>query len=158
MDRLRVLFLCIGNSARSPMAEAILTALTHGQIDVQSAGTAPEAVVHPMAITTMRDRHGADIAGHTPRAIGPFVGQHFDYVFTLCDTAAEACPDFPGDPSHVHWNFPDPAAVEGSPDQQQHAFNVTAAELATRLGIWLALPEVRSRVDAAAESREEAHQ
>ena len=96
--RLSVLFLCTGNSARSQMAEALLTQLTKGRIDVVSAGSAPQAQVHPQAIAILRSRFGIDTSGLRPKSMSQFLGQHFDYVITVCDRAAESCPVFPGDP------------------------------------------------------------
>lgn len=138
---LRVLFLCTGNSARSQMAEAILRQMSHGQIDVASAGSAPEAEIHPMArqaLTTL----GISMADQSPKSWEPFLDQQFDYVITVCDRAAERCPVFPNDPEHIHWSFDDPAAVTGTAEERQRAFKHTATQLVSRLRIWLSLPSI----------------
>lgn len=147
--RLKVLFLCTGNSARSQMAEAILRSLSHGRADVHSAGTHPRPDVHPMAKAALASEFKLDedaLGLLIPKAIDRFLGQPFDYVITLCDPAAESCPVFPGDPKRIHWDFSDPAAAEGSDEDKQDAFNRTAIDLAGRLRVWMALPQVSERI------------
>ena len=144
---LRVLFLCTGNAARSQMAEALLRHLSKGRVDAFSAGSAPRENVHPMAVSTLRDKYGVDPGGLVPKSLTRFIGQPFDYIITVCDRSAESCPIFPGDPERIHWSFEDPAAVEGA-EEQQRAFEQVATGLATRIRLWLALPNVRTRIDA----------
>ena len=146
MNRLRVLLLCTGNSARSQMAEGLLRALSDGHIDVHSAGTVPRPEVHPMATSTMQNKFNIDIRNQLPKTLDRYVGQHFDYVITVCDAAAEACPVFPGDPNRIHWSFPDPAAVVGTAEEQQRAFDRVGSDIAGRLRLWLALPAIRERM------------
>jgi arsenate reductase len=116
----RVLILCTGNSARSQMAEGLLRSLGGGAIDVCSAGTRPGSV-RPEAIAVMAER-GIDISGHRSKHVDEFTGQQFQYVITVCDSANESCPVFPGTPQRIHWSFPDPAAVEGSEAERLAAF------------------------------------
>jgi ArsR family transcriptional regulator, arsenate/arsenite/antimonite-responsive transcriptional repressor / arsenate reductase (thioredoxin) len=125
----RVLFLCTGNSARSPVAEALLRRAA-GQIEVASAGSRPKPL-HPDAVRVLRE-YGIDLAGRAPQHLSVFAGQRFDYVITLCDRVREVCPDFPGPAEQVHWSIPDPAAA-GYP-----AFQRMAAELHTRIGFLVA--------------------
>lgn len=146
-DPLRVLFLCTGNSARSQMAEGLLRSLSRGRIDVHSAGTVPRPEVHPRAVATMRDRYGVDIRGQWPKTLDRYVGQHWDYVITVCDRAAESCPVFPGGPERVRWSFPDPASVQGPGEIQQRAFDTVASDIAGRLQVWLQLPAIARRLD-----------
>lgn len=127
----RVLFLCTHNAARSQMAEAILRDLTKGTVDVYSAGNEPTEV-HPLAIRALRDM-GIDITGQRSKHVDEFAGQPFDYVITLCDSAREVCPIFPGHPERIHWGFPDPGAVEGTDEVRLAAFKQTATELSMRL-------------------------
>jgi len=110
-DRLRVLFICTGNSARSQMAEGVLRHLAGERVEVFSAGSKP-SVVHPMAIRAMAE-FAVDISGHRSKSLMEFIHQPFDFVITVCDSAAETCPAFPGRAQRIHWSFPDPAAVEG---------------------------------------------
>jgi len=128
----RVLFLCTHNAARSQMAEGIMRALSRGAVDVESAGTEPSRV-HPLAVDAVRRLLNVDISGHRSKHVDEFVGQHFDYVITVCDRAREACPVFPGDPERIHWSFDDPAAVQGSEDDRERAFLQVATELTTRI-------------------------
>src|SRR5262245_28018607 len=137
-EPLRVLFLCTGNSARSQMAEGLLRSMSHGRIDVESAGTSPRPEVHPLAITTMRDKFGIDLSSYRPKDLNRFASQHFDYVITVCDRAAESCPIFPGDQERIRWSFEDPAEAKGSPDDKHRAFARVATEIASRINIWLA--------------------
>jgi protein-tyrosine-phosphatase len=146
MTRLRVLFLCIGNSARSQMAEALLRKLSHGRADVFSAGTHPQDRVHPMALRVLEEHFDIETTGLHPKNLDQFVGQQFDYVITVCDRASETCPVFPGDPERIHWSFEDPAAVEGD-EAQLRAFENVARDLAARLRVWMALPSVQGRLE-----------
>jgi len=134
---MRVLFLCTGNSARSQMAEGLLRHLSEGRIESLSAGTHPRPEVHPLAVTTMRDRYGIDISAQFPKRLDAYLGERIDHVITVCDNAAESCPVFPGGTERIHWSFPDPAAVEGTPDQQRQAFEQVAADIAGHLRTWL---------------------
>jgi arsenate reductase len=143
---LRVLVLCTGNSARSQMAEALMRHLSGGRIDVHSAGTKPQPAIHPMAIDTMRRKFGLTLDGQFSKRLDRYIGEHFDYVITVCDNAAETCPVFPGDPNRIHWSFPDPAAVEGSAEDRQRAFDRIATDIAGRLRVWLLLPDVAERL------------
>jgi arsenate reductase len=137
-SRTRVLILCTGNSARSQMAEGWLRALAGDRYDVASAGTRP-SVVNPLAIAVMRER-GIDISGHRSKSVTEFLDQPFDYVITVCDQAAEACPVFPGPAHRIHWSFPDPAAVQGSESERLDAFRAVRDALERRLRAWIAQP------------------
>jgi protein-tyrosine-phosphatase/DNA-binding transcriptional ArsR family regulator len=109
----RVLFVCTGNSGRSPMAAALLRGRAGKLVQAASAGTRPKPV-HPGAVAVMRDRYGIDIAGHEPVHVRNVAGDRFDYVITVCDKAREACPDFADRPARIHWSIPDPAIIESS--------------------------------------------
>jgi ArsR family transcriptional regulator, arsenate/arsenite/antimonite-responsive transcriptional repressor / arsenate reductase (thioredoxin) len=129
-QRMRVLFLCTHNSARSQMAEALLRELGKGEVEVFSAGSEP-ATVHPLAIQTLAQR-GIDLSGHRSKDLTEFVDQSFDYIITVCDRVRESCPVFPGDPEQIHWSFEDPAAVAGA-EAQARAFVQTAQQLTNRI-------------------------
>jgi len=101
-DRLRVLFICTGNSARSQMAEGVLRHLAGERVEVFSAGSKP-SVVNPMAIRAMAEI-GVDISGHRSKSLMEFIHQPFDFVITVCDSAAETCPAFPGRAQRIHWS------------------------------------------------------
>ena len=131
-----VLFLCTGNSARSPMAAALARAGSAGRVRVASAGSHPKTV-HPNAVRVMAER-GIDLTGHRATHLSVFAAEHFDYVITLCDRVREVCPEFPGHPGYVHWSIPDPAASGGGDEDTYPAFEDLAAELETRIGFLFA--------------------
>jgi ArsR family transcriptional regulator, arsenate/arsenite/antimonite-responsive transcriptional repressor / arsenate reductase (thioredoxin) len=146
---LRVLFLCTGNSARSQMAEAILRHIGKGAIEVESAGTVPQPHIHPMARGAVKKLLGLDMDGQYPKPLDRFLSQEFDYVITVCDQAAERCPLFPRGPERLHWSVEDPAALIGTEDDKQRAFDSTATDLVSRIRRWLSLPAVRNHVERA---------
>ncbi len=125
----RVLILCTGNSARSQMAEGMLRSLAGDQFDVFSAGTKPVGL-NPNAVAAMAEV-GVDIATHRSKPVDEFVGQQFDYVITVCDSAKESCPIFPGGGERIHHSFADPAATPI--DQQLPAFR----EVRDQIRVWL---------------------
>jgi len=130
-EKQRVLILCTGNSARSQMAEGILRALNGEEYDVESAGVEPSRV-RPEAIAAMREI-GIDISSHHSKSVDEFVGQHFDYVITVCDNAKESCPVFPAETKRIHWSFTDPAAVSGNEEVRLAAFRKVRDEIRERL-------------------------
>jgi protein-tyrosine-phosphatase/DNA-binding transcriptional ArsR family regulator len=131
-DRPRVLFACTGNSARSPIAEALLRHRTGGQVEVASAGSHPKARIHPAAATVLRERFDIDVDGHRPRHLDIMTGSRFDYVITLCDKVREVCAGFGDRPRLIHWSIPDPATA-GAEQAGDHVFGRIAAELDTRI-------------------------
>jgi arsenate reductase len=106
-EKIKVLILCTGNSARSQMAEGLLRHDGGERFDAQSAGTIA-SFVRPQAIEVMREI-GIDISEHRSKSVDEFLGQEFHYVITVCDNANENCPIFPGDTKRIHWSFDDPA-------------------------------------------------
>jgi arsenate reductase (thioredoxin) len=112
----RILFICTHNSARSQMAEGLLRYLGSGQFEAYSAGT--EATrVRPLAIRAMAEL-GIDISQQQSKTLERYLNEPFDEVITVCDTAAEACPIFPGATHQRHWSFPDPSQATGSQEEQ----------------------------------------
>src|SRR5262245_5869759 len=134
--RCRVLFLCTGNSARSPAAEALLRQRA-GQVEVASAGSHPKAL-HPNTVRALRT-YGIELAGRSPRHLSAVERQRFDYVITLCDPVPEVCPEFPGRAEQLHWSIPDPAASGGTDQDIYPVVERMAAELETRIGFLLAM-------------------
>jgi protein-tyrosine-phosphatase/DNA-binding transcriptional ArsR family regulator len=133
--RCRVLFLCTGNSARSPVAEALLRQRAD-QVEVASAGSHPKPL-HPNTVRLLRN-YGIELAGRAPRHLGALERQRFDYVITLCDRVREVCPEFPGRAEQLHWSIPDPAVPGGAGRDTYPAFERMAAELEARIGFLLA--------------------
>jgi arsenate reductase len=116
----RVLILCTANSARSQMAEGLLRHDAGEKFDVESAGTRATHV-RPEAIAVMKEI-GIDISSHRSKVVDEFAAEAFDYVLTVCDSANEACPIFPGHGNRLHHAFEDPAAVQGSDEDRLSAF------------------------------------
>ncbi|MFE9656672.1 ArsR family transcriptional regulator [Micromonospora sp. NPDC006431] len=131
--RVGVLFVCTGNSARSPIAEALLRHRTGGRAESVSAGSHPKSRLHPNAARVLHDQFGIDITGQRPRHWDTVTGRRFDYVISLCDKAREVCPDFPDHPRRAHWSIPDPAAPGGTDQAGYLAFQHAAAEIDTRI-------------------------
>lgn len=129
-EKHRVLILCTGNSARSQMAEGWLRAHAGDRFDVFSAGSHPTGQVHPAAVQVMAEI-GIDIKGHTSKHVSQFAGQAFDYVVTVCDSAAETCPIFPGRAVRLHRDFTDPAKA---PAKEQQA---TFRRVRDEISAWL---------------------
>jgi arsenate reductase (thioredoxin) len=155
---INVLFLCTGNSARSILAEGILNALGGQRFKAYSAGSHPKGEVHPMALEVLQ-RLGMSQNDFRSKSWDEFAAQDapvMGFVFTVCDNAVgEVCPVWPGQPITAHWGVYDPAAVEGSPDKQRHAFNDVAQVLKRRIELMLALPatslqslSIQSQLDA----------
>lgn len=130
-DRLKILILCTGNSARSQMAEGLLRNMAGDRIDVASAGVAPTHV-RPEAIEAMKDI-GIDISNQRSKSIDEFITQPFDYVITVCDNANQQCPMFAGASRRIHWSIDDPAAVAGDDETRLEAFREARNVLRERL-------------------------
>jgi arsenate reductase len=138
-----VLFLCTGNSARSILAEGLLTALGGKRFRAYSAGSQPAGSVNPFALSTLaRMRIPTD--GYRSKDWSEFAqpgAPQMDFVFTVCDNAAgEVCPVWPGQPMTAHWGMPDPAAVDGSDEVKARAFRDAAVTLKHRIELLIALP------------------
>jgi protein-tyrosine-phosphatase/DNA-binding transcriptional ArsR family regulator len=131
--RVAVLFVCTGNSARSPMAEALLRTHATDRVIVTSAGSRPKPQLHPNTVRVLEDEFGISIAGQQPRHLDTLAGRRFDHVITLCDKAREVCPEFPDHPRRSHWSIPDPAAAGDSDEASYPAFRHTAADIDARV-------------------------
>ena len=138
-----VLFLCTGNSARSILAEGILRSLGAGRFNSFSAGSQPKGEVNPLAIKVLK-ANGLSDEGYRSKNWSEFTGPDapkMDFVFTVCDSAAgEACPIWPGQPMTAHWGIEDPASVEGTPIEQERAFNDAFRFMRNRIMAFTALP------------------
>ena len=110
----KILFLCMGNSCRSQMAEAIVNARLGDEWEAVSAGTRPAGYVHPKALAALQEI-GIEHEGRSKRA-DEFRDVPFDLVVTVCDSAAEECPVWLGKGKRVHHSFPDPALTDRMDD------------------------------------------
>ena len=138
-----VLFICTGNSARSIMAEAILNQLGAGRFRAWSAGSHPAGEVNPNAIELL-ERNRFKTTGLRSKNWDEFAGPDappMNFVLTVCDKAAgEVCPVWPGQPMSAHWGVEDPAAVKGSREVIQRAFNDCFIVMNRRISLLTVLP------------------
>ncbi len=138
-----VLFLCTGNSARSILAEVILNEKGLPNFKAYSAGSHPTCRVNPGAIQQLQSAK-LPVVNLRSKSWDEFAkpgAPRMDFVFTVCDNAAnEICPVWPGQPVTAHWGVPDPAAVNGSPDEIARAFCDAYVTLDRRIGLFLSLP------------------
>jgi protein-tyrosine-phosphatase len=126
-----VLFLCTGNGARSPMAEALLRR-RHGQrVRAASAGSHPKPALHPNAVRVLQEEYGLDLGARQPQPLAA-VTEPFDYVITLCDKIRELPRDH-GSAVTMHWSLPDPAAAAASDAASYPEFQRVARELESRI-------------------------
>jgi len=125
--KLKVLFLCTGNSARSQMAEAIVNHRLGDRWEAVSAGTRPAGSVHPLAVRVLEEigiiHHGRS------KSVDEFMNQSFDLVVTVCDSAAEECPLWLGQGKRVHLGFPDPAKAQGSEEDLLPVFRAVRDDM-----------------------------
>jgi arsenate reductase len=124
---LNVLFLCSENACRSQMAEGLVNHDLAGQVRAFSAGVAPKAV-NPRAVRAMAEL-GIDISGHRSKSMTEFEGQPFDLVITVCDSARDQCPMFPGAARMLHVGFEDPGRAQGTDEEIKAVFRRVRDEM-----------------------------
>jgi len=115
MDKTRVLFVCVHNSARSQMAEEFLNRLAGDRFEAESAGLEP-GTINPIVVEVMKEL-GIDLSGKKTNSVFDFFKQErkYDFVVTVCDASSgERCPIFPGKTVRLHWSFEDPSSFGGS--------------------------------------------
>jgi len=119
LQKLKVLFLCTGNSCRSQMAEGWARALKSDQIEAYSAGIETHGL-NPNAVKVMAEA-GVDISGHRSKFVSEFKDVAFDYVITVCGHASENCPVFIGKAKVLHVGFDDPPALAKNAKTEEEA-------------------------------------
>ncbi|MGD2058104.1 MAG: arsenate reductase ArsC [Anaerolineales bacterium] len=143
MHKIKVLFLCTGNSARSQMAEAFLRRLGRGRFEAFSAGLNP-STINPLTRRVMAEI-GYNLDGQRSKSLDEYLGREsFAYLITVCDQAEKNCPFFPGGGARLHWSFEDPAAFEGTPEARLQKFREVRDLIEKRVRSWLrsqALPD-----------------
>ena len=122
VNKLKVLFLCTGNSCRSQMAEGWARRLKGDLIEAYSAGVEPKEL-DPRAVTVMAEA-GVDISGHRARHLDELRNIDFDYVVTVCGHAHEHCPVFPGKTKVVHVGFDDPPALAQTAADEEEVLGI----------------------------------
>jgi arsenate reductase (thioredoxin) len=138
-----VLFLCTHNSARSIMAEAILTKLSHGRFAVYSAGSQPSGEINPYVLDLLkRLQYPTDTLRSKDWSLYAQEGApQFDFVFTVCDTlAGEPCPVWHGQPMVAHWGFADPSTASGTEAEKAAFVADIYRQIERRLAIFANLP------------------
>jgi len=137
MSKIKVLFLCTGNSARSQMAEALLQKYASDHFEAYSAGLEPKGI-NPFTIQVMQEI-GLDLSGQRSKHVREYLGKvNFGYLITVCSDAEKNCPTvFPGVSQRLHWNFEDPAAFQGRDDEKLQKFRQIRDQIDQRIKTWL---------------------
>ena len=139
MNKKKVLFVCIHNSARSQMAEELLRKLGGDRFEAESAGIEP-GKLNPIVIKALQEE-GIDITGKPTKAVFDLFkqGKLYSYVITVCDEAsAERCPIFPGITQRLHWSFTDPSKFQGSDEEKLAKVREVREEIRGVIKQWLA--------------------
>jgi arsenate reductase (thioredoxin) len=135
----KVLFICVHNSGRSQMCEALLKRYAGDRFDARSAGLEP-GELNPLVVEAMAEI-GIDISQNKTKSVFDIwkSGELFQYVIAACDAeSAEKCPIFPGPTTRLHWSFHDPSKVTGTHEQKLQKVRQIRDEIATRIQDWLA--------------------
>ena len=132
----RVLILCTGNSCRSQMAEYLWRDLSAGSWEAFSAGSHPAGYVHPGSLIALEEI-GIDGSGARSKHLDEFLQAEFDLVVTVCNSADNDCPVFPGAKDRAHWPFDDPGEADGTNDQRAAVFRRVRDEICHRIRAYL---------------------
>ena len=138
MEKKKVLFVCVHNSARSQMAEALLKNIAGDRFEAESAGLEP-GTLNPLAVEAMKEK-GMDISQNKTKGVFDFIkaGKLFNYVITVCDeTSSDICPLFPGYAKRLHWSFRDPSSLEGTYEERLEETREIRDEIKARIEKWL---------------------
>jgi arsenate reductase (thioredoxin) len=137
MNKIKVLFLCTGNSARSQMGEAFLRSYAGDRYQAYSAGIEPKEI-HPLTKKVMAEI-GIDISSQYPKSLKDYMGKmHFGYLITVCSEADERCPSvFPGMGQRLHWDLEDPAKFKGSDEETLNKFREIRDQIELRVQSWI---------------------
>ena len=138
--RFKILFLCTGNSARSILAEYLFKKIDSEHFEVYSAGSNPKPAPHPLALKLLQEDFQIDVSDARSKSWEEVKDVAFDFVITLCDSAKETCPVYPGKPILGHWSSPDPAAFAGDEKAAAHAFFQVAQQIKRRIELLTSLP------------------
>jgi len=137
MEKIKVLFICVHNSARSQMAEAFANKYGAGKVFAESAGLEP-GIINPLVIEVMKEK-GIDISGNKTKNVFDFYkqGKLYHYIITLCDEAQERCPIFPGQAEKLHWGVDDPAAVKGDREEKLAKIRLIRDQIEEKVKDWI---------------------
>lgn len=145
IPRTSVLFVCTHNSARSIMGEALLREKGGDAYEAFSAGTEPSAV-RPLTLRVLQEA-GIPTEGLRSKSVQEYMGREFDYVITVCDSARQNCPVFPGQGDRFHWGYDDPSAVEGSEEERLAAFRRVFTAISQRIDLFMNATDKRQTAD-----------
>jgi arsenate reductase (thioredoxin) len=146
MNKIKVLFVCIHNSARSQMAEAFLNSLAGDRFETESAGIEP-GKLNPIVVYAMKEI-GLDISENKTKDVFEFykLGKTYKYVITVCDkNAAEKCPVFLGVAERIHWGFPDPSALSGNYEEKLEGTREIRDQIKHRIEAWTRKLEIEEK-------------
>ena len=146
VPRISVLFVCTHNSARSIMAEALLRQKGGDTYEAFSAGT-EVAEVRPLTLRVLQDA-GVPTEGLRSKSFEEYAGRTFDYVITVCDSARQSCPVFPGEGDRFHWGYDDPSAVQGTEDERLAAFQRVFTAISQRIDLFMNATDKRDTADS----------
>ncbi|PIW79892.1 MAG: arsenate reductase ArsC [Candidatus Omnitrophica bacterium CG_4_8_14_3_um_filter_43_15] len=138
MDKKKVLFVCVHNSARSQMAEAFLKKYGGDRFEVESAGLEP-GKLNPIVVEAMKEV-GVDISQNKAKSVFDFYkqGKQYDYVITVCDESQSGvCPVFPGTGESLHWGFSDPSSFQGTREEKLEQTQKVRDEIESRIKDWV---------------------
>ncbi|NMA22699.1 MAG: arsenate reductase ArsC [Spirochaetales bacterium] len=139
MPKIRVMFVCIHNSARSQMCEAFVRHWADDRVEAQSSGI-ESGTLNPLVVRAMEEI-GISMDGQWAKGAQEFIDRQetFDYVITVCDeSSAERCPTFPGNAIGLHWPFADPSARSGTDDDKIAQIRPIRDAIAEKVRAWLA--------------------
>ena len=145
VPRISVLFVCTHNSARSIMAEALLREKGGADFEAFSAGT-EAAAGRPLTLQVLREA-GLATEGLRSKSVNEFMGRRFDSVITVCDSARQSCPVFPGEGDRFHWGYDDPSAAEGSEEERLEAFRRVFTAISQRIDLFINVTDKRETAD-----------
>jgi len=137
MDKKKILFVCVHNSARSQMAEAFLKQMAGNRFEVESTGLEP-GKLNPVVVEVMKEV-GIDISQNKTKSVFDFYkqGKQYDYVITVCDESqAGSCPVFPGKGQRIHWGFDDPSSFTGSWEEKLDKTREVRNQIETKIKEW----------------------
>jgi arsenate reductase len=138
MQPIKVLFVCVHNSARSQMAEAYLNLFGEGRFEAESAGLEP-GTLNPRVVQVMKE-DGIDMSRNQTKSVFDMFkrGGLYSFVVTVCDaTSAEKCPIFPGVAKRLHWSFPDPSSLSGTEDEKLGRTREIRDEIKRNVKSWI---------------------
>jgi arsenate reductase len=138
MKKIRVLFICVHNSARSQIAETFLNSMAGDHFQAESAGLEPKGI-NPLVVEVMKEE-GFDLSKNKADSAFEFFkeGRLYDYVITVCDESVEArCPIFPGVRTRLHWPFPDPEKIHGTHENKLTETRIIRDQIKSKIENWI---------------------